>query len=70
MTRKTLLRALVLPTLTALVFLGLWWLWYWQYSQVQADSHRHAENRLALYTSSLQGALERFTYPGYSPNTL
>tara|TARA_R110001599_G_scaffold269305_1_gene470102 strand:+ start:1095 stop:2852 length:1758 start_codon:yes stop_codon:yes gene_type:complete len=64
-TRKTLLRALVLPTLTALVFLGLWWLWYWQYSQVQADSHRHAENRLALYTSSLQGALERFTYlPG------
>ncbi|CAM3802508.1 ATP-binding protein [Vreelandella rituensis] len=65
MNRKIGLRALVLPPLLALGLLGLWWLWHWQYSQTQADAQRHAENRLALYTSSLQGALERFTYlPG------
>ncbi|NDL68983.1 sensor histidine kinase [Halomonas alkaliphila] len=45
-----------------LSLLGLWWLWHWQYSQAHADAQRHANIRLALYTSSLQGALERFTY--------
>lgn len=59
------LRALVVASLTMLSLLGLWWLWHWQYSQAEADAQRHANNRLALYTSSLQGALERFTYlPG------
>ncbi|AQU84147.1 MULTISPECIES: sensor histidine kinase [unclassified Halomonas] len=59
------LRVLVVASLVVLSLLGLWWLWHWQYSQAEADAQRHANNRLALYTSSLQGALERFTYlPG------
>ncbi|MFC7368847.1 sensor histidine kinase [Vreelandella zhaodongensis] len=62
MSRKIWLRALVLASLMVLSLLGLWWLWHWQYSQAHADAQRHANNRLALYASSLQGALERFTY--------
>ncbi|MCC5901911.1 MAG: sensor histidine kinase [Halomonas sp.] len=59
------LRVLVVASLVVLSLLDLWWLWHWQYSQAEADAQRHANNRLALYTSSLQGALERFTYlPG------
>ncbi|WP_083007569.1 sensor histidine kinase [Halomonas sp. GT] len=65
MSRKFWLRALVLASLVVLSLVGLWWLWHWQYNHAQADAQRHANNRLALYTSSLQGALERFTYlPG------
>lgn len=65
MSRKIWLRVLVLASLFVLSLLSLWWLWHWQYSQAQANAQHHANNRLALYTSSLQGALERFTYlPG------
>lgn len=62
MSRKIWLYALVLASLIVLSLLGLWWLWHWQYSHAEADAQRHANTRLALYTSSLQGALERFTY--------
>ncbi len=58
-------RRLVLTALATLALASLWWLWHWQYAQAQAEARRHAEARLALYGSSLQGALERFTYlPG------
>ncbi|MFC3283288.1 sensor histidine kinase [Litchfieldella rifensis] len=51
------------PTCAAVVILGLlWWVWHWQFDQATREAERYADNRLALYTSSLQGALERFTY--------
>lgn len=56
------IRRLLLASLAALALISLWWLWHWQYAQAQAEARRHAEARLALYGSSLQGALERFTY--------
>lgn len=61
MTRQGLRR---LPWLVpaAIALLSLWWLWHWQYAQAQAEARRHAEARLALYGSSLEGAQERFTY--------
>ncbi|GGY09482.1 two-component sensor histidine kinase [Litchfieldella qijiaojingensis] len=51
--------------LAALVAVGLWSVWHWQYTQAAQEAERHAQNRLALYSSSLRGALERFAYlPG------
>ncbi len=40
----------------------LWWVWHWQFDNALREARRHADTRLALYTSSLDGALERFTY--------
>ncbi|PAU75796.1 histidine kinase [Halomonas salipaludis] len=48
--------------LALLVLAGLWLIWQWQYTQAMQDAERHAQNRLALYSSSLEGALERFAY--------
>lgn len=43
----------------------LWWVWHWQLERTTNEARQHADSRLALYTSSLNGALERFTYlPG------
>ncbi|WP_236617141.1 sensor histidine kinase [Litchfieldella anticariensis] len=52
-------------SLAVLVAVGLWSVWHWQYTQAAREAERHAHNRLTLYSSSLQGALERFAYlPG------
>jgi len=40
----------------------LWWVWHWQFDNALREAQRHADTRLALYTSSLEGALERFAY--------
>lgn len=40
----------------------LWWVWHWQFDNALREARRHADTRLALYTSSLDGALERFAY--------
>ncbi|MGY6563611.1 MAG: sensor histidine kinase [Halomonadaceae bacterium] len=48
-----------------LVAAGLWAIWQWQYTQAAREAERHAQTRLALYTTTLQGALESFAYlPG------
>lgn len=60
-----LLRLSGLIGLTLLIITGLWLAWHWQYAQAERDARHHAHGRLALYTTTLQGALERFTYlPG------
>lgn len=58
-------RLAAFTSLAALVLAGMWLVWQWQYTQAMRDAERHAQNRLALYSSSLEGALERFVYlPG------
>lgn len=60
-----LLRLSGLLGLGLLIVACLWLAWQWQYAQSEHDAKRHAQGRLALYTTTLQGALERFTYlPG------
>lgn len=59
------LRRLLLTVTGALVVVLLWWVWHWQLANATREARAHADTRLALYTSSLEGALERFTYlPG------
>lgn len=49
----------------ATLALVLWWVWHWQLERVTHEARQHADSRLALYTGSLDGALERFSYlPG------
>ncbi|GHA98467.1 two-component sensor histidine kinase [Modicisalibacter luteus] len=51
--------------LAALIVASLWWVWHWQLTSETREALSHAESRLALYSSSLEGALQRFTYlPG------
>ena len=58
-------RLALLAVLGLLVAAGLWSVWQWQYAQAGREAERHAQTRLALYTTTLQGALERFAYlPG------
>ncbi|MDI5932437.1 ATP-binding protein [Halomonas kalidii] len=58
-------RRLPVLCLVGVALASLWWLWQWQYAQSEVEARRHADNRLSLYGSSLQGALERFSYlPG------
>ncbi|MGR2739919.1 sensor histidine kinase [Billgrantia sp. Q4P2] len=58
-------RRLLTLCLAGVALASLWWLWHWQYAQSEAEARRHADNRLSLYGSSLQGALERSSYlPG------
>ncbi|MGR4070206.1 sensor histidine kinase [Billgrantia sp. C5P2] len=58
-------RRLLTLCLVGAALASLWWLWHWQYAQSEAEARRHADNRLSLYGSSLQGALERSSYlPG------
>lgn len=55
-------RLAALTGLALLVAAGLWSVWQWQYTQAVREAERHAQSRLALYTTTLQGALERFAY--------
>lgn len=58
-------RRLLILSLAGVALASLWWLWHWQYDQSEAEARRHADNRLSLYGSSLQGALDSFSYlPG------
>lgn len=58
--RLAILLGLALP-----VVAGLWSVWHWQYARATLEAEHHARNRLALYGTTLQGALERFSYlPG------
>lgn len=60
-----LLRLSGLLGLGLLIVAGLWLAWQWQYAQSEHDAKHHAQGRLALYTTTLQGSLERFAYlPG------
>ncbi|SFH53956.1 sensor histidine kinase [Modicisalibacter xianhensis] len=52
----------LLGGLTLLIVASLWWVWHWQLTRETRDAIDHAESRLALYSSSLEGALQRFTY--------
>jgi len=62
--RRRLGRLTIAITAAALAVM-LWWVWHWQLERVTNEARRHADSRLALYSSSLNGALERFTYlPG------
>ncbi|MCG7601396.1 ATP-binding protein [Halomonas sp. McH1-25] len=62
--RQGLQRGLI-GGLSVLVVVSLWWVWHWQLTGETREAIRHAESRLALYSSSLEGALQRFTYlPG------
>ncbi|WP_233440407.1 sensor histidine kinase [Modicisalibacter coralii] len=60
--RRRRLRRLLIASGAVLIAAVLWWVWHWQFDNALRESRRHAEARLALYTSSLDGALERFTY--------
>lgn len=58
-------RLALLTSCGLLVAAGLWAVWQWQYTQAAREAERHAQTRLTLYTTTLQGALESFAYlPG------
>ncbi|MDN3554641.1 sensor histidine kinase [Halomonas maura] len=53
----------VLLTAVGLLAATLWWcVWQWQFQQSLEAAHQHAQNRLSLYTTTLEGALARFAY--------
>ncbi|WP_245704145.1 sensor histidine kinase [Modicisalibacter muralis] len=59
------MRRLLLIVTGALVVVLLWWVWHWQLGSATREARAHADTRLALYASSLEGALDRFVYlPG------
>ncbi|QFU03115.1 C4-dicarboxylate transport sensor protein DctB [Halomonas sp. THAF5a] len=42
---------------------ALWWgVWQWQFQQSLEVARQHAQNRLSLYSTTLEGALARFAY--------
>ncbi|MGL6251801.1 MAG: sensor histidine kinase, partial [Billgrantia desiderata] len=58
-------RLALLTSCGLLVAAGLWAVWQWQYTPAAREAERHAQTRLTLYTTTLQGALESFAYlPG------
>ena len=60
--RRRRLRRLLVSGVGLVVAAMLWWVWHWQLDAAMREARRHADARLALYTSSLDGALARFAY--------
>lgn len=52
----------LLALLGGVIVVTLWWVWHWQLTSAIREANGHAQSRLALYSSSLEGALQRFTY--------
>ncbi|MFG6176758.1 ATP-binding protein [Halomonas sp. THAF12] len=54
---------IVLLSAAGMLAVTLWWcVWQWQFQQSLEIARQHADNRLSLYSTTLEGALARFAY--------
>lgn len=54
---------IALLSAAGLLAAALWWgVWQWQFQQSLDVARQHADNRLSLYSTTLEGALARFAY--------
>ncbi|WP_136248991.1 sensor histidine kinase [Halomonas borealis] len=62
-TRVTRPWRMALLSAAGLLAATLWWcVWQWQLQQSLDVARQHADNRLSLYSTTLEGALARFSY--------